>query len=206
MSFVFQVLRVCGFLLLLIPETRGSAQMLTPAQVAWARAHYQHEPSASELINAAIKTSRLSPARASRAASRARMAGWIPRLSVGARRGQTRDLSQFQATYNDRTNRSTDDHLSIEAALVFDFDRLIFADQEATLLREERARALERQELVELVVDLYYERRRLQYQRDFAGTYDVDMYIKIARLGALLDGLTDGALSRHGRSPSVVNR
>ncbi len=173
-----------------------AAQPLPSARIVWAEAQYRHEPSPTQLVAAALRTARLTPKYVNDVASRARMAGWIPRLSFGIRRGQTRDLSQLQATTNDRINRSTDDHLTMEALLVFDLDRLVFSGEETALLREERSRALERQELIQLVVDLYYERRRLQYERDLLGKHELEVHVRIAHIGALLNGLTGGEFYR----------
>lgn len=191
---------------LVTTPSRSAAQSFTAAQIAQAKQRYVHEPTAAQVIDAAVCAANLSRDRTASIASRARHAGWIPRLSLGTRRGQNRDSSLLQAQTDDRINRSTDDQFVLEATLVFDFDRLMFAGQETDLLREERVRALDRQELIQMVTDLYYERRRLQLERDLLGRRDLSMHLRIEQLGALLNGLTHGRFYQQALRSQRANR
>ena len=118
----------------------------------------------------------------------------MPTLRVGARRGQQRDLSQSGAAADPEL--STDDDLTLDASLTFRFDRAAYGADEVSLAREERSRALELQERARTVVAAYFERRRLQLERDLSGESDVGVELRILELEALLDAFTGGAFRR----------
>ena len=166
----------------------------SPEAVAEALAAYEHEPRLDELVEAVSVDPAYDPARARQVARRARRGGWLPQLRVGVRRGQQRDLSaQIE---DEETRISTDDDLVLDASLTFRFDRAAYGPNEVGLLREERQRALLRDERVRLVVKAFYERRRLQLERDLLGARDPGTLLRIRELEALLDAFTSGAFTR----------
>jgi hypothetical protein len=169
---------------------------VTPARVRAALARYRHEPSVDAVVQAAIDAPALDPERARDAAERARLAGLLPRLRAELRRGQGLDLSALQGTTGDRSVWSSDDSLSFAGSLTFQLDRLLFAGEEGSLMRERRQLEERRLEVVTQVVHLYFERRRLQVERDLAGTTEVAIEVRIVEAGALLDVFTNGAFSR----------
>jgi hypothetical protein len=186
------------------PPTQGSGQAPAPPISAeamrQAQARFAHEPPVGVLVDAALRASELDPGRAAEAADRARWSGLLPSLRLGVRRGQAWDLSALRSGESDRTNLSTDDDLVLEARAQFPLGRLLYAPEEAALMRERRAIEVARQERAAQVITLYYERRRLQLEGALAGLRDAARVARIQELGALLDQLTDGALSRHTRA------
>jgi len=177
------------------PQSRAVRQP-SRTEIAAALANYRHEPSVDRVVAAALRVADVLPERARDAAHRARLSGWLPTARVGVRRGTGRDLAQQSTDLLDRTNVSTDDTLAVDGALVFRFDRLVFAREEVALLREERALAEERDSLMRDVVHLYFERRRLQLERDLLGQADTEHAVRIAEATALLDAFTRGSFSR----------
>jgi hypothetical protein len=173
--------------------------VLDPRMVTTAMRRYRGEPSAERVVRSAVRAGAVDPLRARRVADRARAAGWVPWLRVTARRGQARDLQiETDATGIDV---STDDELSAEATLTFRLDRLVFAPEEVPLLREERARAEARHELIRAVLHVYFERRRLQLERDLLGRGGIEIEARIAEAEGLLDAFTGGRFSRMMRPP-----
>ena len=170
---------------------------LTAAQIAQALYRYREEPSAQQLVRAALSERSATPGRLRDAMDRARATGWLPTARGAIRRGQAIDLRGLTETAAP-TNVSTGDDLTLEARLVFRFDRIVFAPQEPALLRELRAAEASEQALTELVIRLYFERRRLQLERDLAGQVDVLRELRILELETLLDVLSGGRLSRGG--------
>ncbi len=168
-----------------------------PARLRDALARYAGEPRVDVAVRAALRVAAVDPHAAQSAASRARMSGWLPQLRVGARRGQGWDLSALTAS-NDagHINLSTADDLSVEASVTFYLPRIVYAREEATLLREARARQHARASLVRTVVGLYFERRRLQLERDLMGRTDLSHQMRIGEIEALLDAFTGGAFGR----------
>jgi len=170
----------------------------TPAQIRQALHRYRYEPTVRQLLEAIAEDPAIDPERARELARRARRGGWLPTLRVGARRGQQRDLSQSGGETD--PDVSTDDDLTLDASLTFRLDRAAYGPDEVSLAREERSRALDRQERARTVVAAYFERRRLQLERDLGGASAVDVELRILELEALLDAFTGGAFSRLSRA------
>lgn len=179
-------------------EMAEEATVLDPAMVAYAMRRYGREPVPEVVVAAAVRTARIAPRRIGRVASRARAAGWVPWLRLGARRGQQIDY-QLQADAD--LHVGTDDEVTLEASLTFRLDRLVFAPEELPLLREERTRAQARTDLARLVLHVYFERRRLQLERDLLGRGGIEVEARIAEAAALLDAFTAGEFSRMMRGP-----
>lgn len=176
------------------PPAPPDAPTVSEERIRAALLRYRHEPTVARVVTAAVASHGHDPERARRAATRARRRGWVPDVRVSLRRGQGRDLS-LRAAETD-ANVSTDDDLTLQAWLRFDLDRVVFSSQEVALMREERARRERRAELVRLVVALYFERRRLQLERDLLGHPDAARAVRIMEIEALLDVFTDGAFGR----------
>lgn len=99
-----------------------------------------------------------------------------------------------QSTSSSRV--STDDDLVLDASLTLRLDRAAYGPDEVSLARETRARAEARDARARLVVAAYFERRRLQLERDLLERRDLATSLRIQELGALLDALTSGAFTR----------
>ena len=102
-----------------------------------------------------------SPERTRALARRARLAGLVPTLKVGAERGLQQDLSASSGGDAERTNASLGDDLSVDASLTFELPRLVFAPEEVRLLSVDRWLLQDRKKLFDEVVRLYFQRRRL---------------------------------------------
>ncbi|MBN1652713.1 MAG: hypothetical protein JXA30_02945 [Deltaproteobacteria bacterium] len=170
-----------------------SSTRFTPAEIARALRKYAHEPSAAKVAALAVKYAQADPERAEQMASRARTAGWLPVVKLAVRRGLAQDLSEYQTIETDRTSLSTDDDLALEASLTFEFDRLVFDRNEVPISREERSLRETRAELVRGVINLYFERRRLQLERDLGLDWPIEREMRIAEIEALLNSFTNGA-------------
>lgn len=177
-------------------EVSAQTTALTPARIRAAIARYRHEPSVDQLVEAALAAPALDPARAREAQDRARLAGLLPQARMDVRRGQVLDLGALQSGTGDRTTWSTGDELAIAGSVTFHLDRLLFATEESSLLRERRALEERRLQIVTQVVHLYYERRRIQLERDLGGRVEIATEIRIIEAEALLDVFTGGAFSR----------
>jgi hypothetical protein len=197
--------------------------------VSEAIARYRSEPSVRELVEAMHAREGSS---ASELGDRARLSGWVPTVGLKARRGQAVDLAS--SSDDDALKLSTDDDLTLEAALTFDLGRVVFAREEVAIARQvhtEREHAAER---VREVIALYFERRRLQVERDLlrergaaeqaigpdepGGAATVTRAprdgtaqaiaardVRIAEIEALLDSFTGGAFRRMMARPRTTS-
>ncbi len=170
-------------------------EAITPERLEMALYRYRHEPSAADVVRAALATHAADPARARDAMDRARLSGLLPTARAALRRGQAIDLRGLTGA-PDSANVSTGDDLIVEGSLVFRLDRLLFAPEEGRLLGELRALEQARVELLRAVIGLYFERRRLQLERDLLGRRDLATALRVLELEALLDAFTAGAFTR----------
>jgi hypothetical protein len=170
----------------------ASAGASFASEVDAALARYAHEPSVDQVVRAALRAS--GTPRAGRLAGRARSAGWVPKLALRARRGQTIDLSALDQ--DDALRVKSNDDLTLEASLSFELDRLVFRSEEVAIERQHTLELQARSARVRQVIALYFERRRLQVERDLDADPDVKRSLRIAEIGALLDVFTNGAFRR----------
>lgn len=173
------------------PESR-----LTAERIRRALRRYRREPSVAQVIRASLHERTARPSRIHDAMNRARGTGWLPRTRVSVRRGQAVDLRGLADDPDAVTNVSTDDDLTFEASMTFDLDRVVFAGEEVSLLRELRSAEQSEAELARVVVHLYFERRRLQLERDLLGRTELPRVLRILETEALLDAFTGGAFTR----------
>jgi hypothetical protein len=180
----------------------AEAQIALDAQIPRAQIEallerYRDEPSVDALVRAVIATSVFDPGRARDAADRARLAGLIPHARADIRRAQALDWRALQGgTADGRTVWATGDDLAFTAGVTLHLGRLVYASEESALLRERRQLEERRFAIITQVVHLYFERRRLQLERDLSGRSDVGTEMRIAEIEALLDVFTNGAFSR----------
>jgi hypothetical protein len=173
------------------PASTGAAGP-TRRDIDRALLRYAHEPTVEAVVSAALQAG--PGTQAATLASRARSAGWVPRLALRARRGQALDLSS--PNQEETLRVKSNDDLTLEASLSFELDRLFFRTEEVALLRQHRTEQAQRTALARRVVALYFERRRLQLERDLDPLPDVARSARIAEIGALLDVFTNGAFQR----------
>ncbi|MDH5676532.1 MAG: hypothetical protein OEZ06_30715 [Myxococcales bacterium] len=162
------------------------------AELARAQRRYRHEPTVGAVVRALRAASRGD--RSASLAARARAAGWVPRLTLRARRGQAVDISAVGS--DEQLKLSTDDDLMLEASLVFELDRVVFRREEVALERQAQAARIQQRRLEREVVGLYFERRRLQLERDLLGQDGPEHALRIAEIEALLDIFTNDAFTR----------
>ncbi len=190
--------RFAGVLALLAGLVGSTSSAQEPeTRIAEALERYDHEPTPEELLEHVDDDDAFEPDAVRRLVRRARRGGWLPQLRVGVRRGRERDLS----TQTTSTRLSTDDDLVFDAGLTMRLDRAVYGPDEVSLAREIRARAEARDARARLMVAAYFERRRLQLERDLLGRDDLATHLRIDELAALLDALTSGAFTRLRRRP-----
>ncbi len=177
------------FMAIAIPSAAMAQPDDDPLQDALS--HYGHEPTVERVVTLSLARAKKDPHAASSLATRARLRGLIPTLRLGIRRGQGQDRADL--TTSDDVRYGTADDLSLQAWAPFDFGRLMFADEEVGILRDDRNAQGDIRELVRAIVGLYFERRRLQLEGDLQGNHTLAHAMRIAELTALLDAFTGGA-------------
>jgi hypothetical protein len=164
------------------------------ARVRRARERLAREPQAEDVVAAALAEFDAGAGNPQAVARRARRAGWVPRITAGMRRGQGLDYATYQGDTG-RLEQSTDDDLTLYAALTFELDRVVFRSEEVGLLRERRAAQDARAERAETVLTLYYERQRALLELTLQGP-SPERELAVAYSTARLDAFTNGAFTR----------
>lgn len=192
-------LREHGELQLLAEDTpaanSGRTKQLDPDTLQALLARYAHEPTAAQLVAAALHSQQHDPEHFSNMISRARLRGLLPHLDLGARRGQGIDL-RWTPTEDLEAHRTTADDVTLFATLRFDLDRLVYAPEEVTIAREARFARHAQNELVRAVVHVYFLRKRLMLERDLLGSSSITQQLRIEEAEALLDDFTGGTFRR----------
>ena len=159
-----------------------------------ARDKQLREPSARQVVQMALDAAKDgSPRRTEALMRRARLSGLVPTLRLSADRGLQQDLSATSTVQTERQRESLADDFSVQASLTFDLPRLVFASEEVRLLSIRRWLAQEKRKLIEDVVRLYFERRRLLRSLAQGQGDDLALGEALGEVEALLDAFTDGA-------------
>jgi hypothetical protein len=166
-----------------------AALVSTPAFAA----DYHGEPSVRELQRAAAHVAELHPDMIRSWMRRATKAALLPSVRVTVGRG-------YGALVRDALNTpiyTTDDSWRFEVQATWQLDRLVFDRNELRVSREAQRVGARREELLTRIAQLYFARRRLQIDAELQPHADgaADRQMEIEELTAVLDGLTDGALS-----------
>jgi hypothetical protein len=182
---------------LVLCAATGAAGLAAAAEPATHPSAVAGEPSVRELQQIAVRVAELHPGRAASLLRRAGNAAWLPSLHFRVGRGSG-DLTRDS---NDRYYLTTTNswHFDFEASWAL--DRLVFDRNELRVSREGQRLAARREQIQTRVAQLYFARRRLQLdalaQPDSATANE--RALEIEELTALLDGLTDGALTGGGK-------
>jgi hypothetical protein len=157
------------------------------------------EPSVRTLQRAAARLAEVHPERVQSWLNRVRKAALMPALRVRAGRGN----EVWATDSSGRIEMTAADTWRFDLEASWSLDRLVFDRNELRTSHEAQRLASRREELLVRVTQLYYERRRLQV--DALQTPEapnaIDRAIEIDELTAVLDGLTDGALTRGKAGP-----
>ena len=177
--------------------TLGFSMVTAAAAAPSPTARVAQEPSVASLQRAAAALAEVQPDRVRSLLRRARAAGSLPGLKVRVGRG-----APAYTLYRDGYVPATSEGWHFELEASWSFDRLIFDHNELGLLRETQRLAARRESLLVEVTQLYFDRRRLQLaalaEPGVESEEAVERQLAIEELTAILDGLTDGALSKGG--------
>lgn len=185
---------VIAMLVLLLAATSVAAQDISAREVHAALAHQRGEPDVQEVVSAVLRHSQIDPARADAAMERARLSGLLPMVRAGLRQGTGYDFLTRQSDTTGTSSVTSAQDLAFIGQLTFRLDRLLYAADERTLLRESRAAAERRLELMAEVVRLYFERRRLLVEIALTGETDIEHEARIAEIDALFGVLSGGEI------------
>jgi len=158
-----------------------------------------------QLQRAVIAYQGLSPARMRRLSERARDTAWWPQLRVGAgwQRDHDRDAERDQTFSSGAlhdlldSGRATDTRVAFDVQLTWELGRLTEPDDQLAISRERREVIELRDQILERVNRLYFERQRVLAEHSTAPAGERDaLALRASELTAQLDAWTGGTFSR----------
>lgn len=171
---------------------------------------FDGEPNVNQVQRAALDYAQLHPEMFDNMRSRTRTRGLLPQVTVRVTQDSD-DVNRGVTSFSlDDTNRSLAEKVSatetkyellqLTGQARWELGDLVFSRNEPAVVRENRFAAKERQKLLQLVTQLYFERRRAQLDLLLSPPAEAGARalaeLKIAQLTAELDALSGGRFSR----------
>lgn len=164
---------------------------------------YKDEPEISDVQQAAIKYAEVEPEKIARWRKRASKKAFLPKVSVGVDRDTT-DLWHWDSAgsttkvYDDVLMRGKD-AIGWDVTLSWELGDLIWSEAQTSIDVRSRLMVQLRDDVLDEVTKLYFERIRVKMELDNLGIEDrkkrFEKELKIQELTAQLDGLTGGYFS-----------
>ncbi|MFW5879033.1 MAG: ComEA family DNA-binding protein [Myxococcota bacterium] len=181
-------------------ETRQEARGVSPAEIARVMERYHDEPSVQAVQERAMRYAEIHPELIEAWRSRSSYAAILPQLRATYRRNLEEDTRLIEQPGSaDRWQRDWDDDNQVTTVARWDLDELIFNTNELRVSSEAVRLVRLREGVLNQVTKLYFERRRLQIERDLSSTMDVAAAVRremrLHELTAQIDALTGGWFS-----------
>ena len=180
---------------------------LTAVMMSMDGSEFDREPGIAELHRLAIAYADVHPDKISRWKKEARLKAWVPDVDIGVDggRGWSRSDSLWGSSSSGGTHyvgpddKSSSRDIGWDVSLSWDLSDVIWSTDQTSIDARAKLMVELREDIINQVTRLYFERRRLQIEMRTPGpdaqpvwTYE----LRIAELTALLDGLTGGGFSR----------
>jgi len=170
------------------------------------RDYLRNEPNIKDLQQAAISYAEVSPDKISQWRKKAAIKAILPQLSVGVDRNST-DLWHWEGgsttKCDDDTLRRGRDTLDWDVSLSWDLSDLVWNEAQTSIDVRSRLMVELRDDILDQVNKLYFERLRVRIELDNLGIEDrkkrSEKELKLQELAASLDALTAGYYSEHLR-------
>lgn len=169
--------------------------------------YYQNEPAVGLIQQAAIQYAELRPEKIINWRKQAAKKAWLPKVSVGAGRNVT-DLWHWETGSTTRNDddvlRRGNDAIEWDASLSWDLGELIWNSDQTSIDARSRLMVELRDDIVDEVTKLYFERLRVKKELDELSIEDrkkrFEKELRLDELTAQIDGLTGGYLSQQLKS------
>lgn len=162
---------------------------------------YSGEPGVRAVQEEALKYANAHPEQLRSWLKRARKAYWLPKLGTGANPQIGFVESAREKTGNlDTYNNQHINNWRFQVKAEWHLNHLVFNRDELMVNREFLRQSLMRERILDKVKEAYFDRRRLQIQKQFDSFLDtqskIESVLKLEEFTAELDGLTGGWFSQ----------
>lgn len=176
------------------PKTARSSASQPPE---WLSA-FAHEPTIAQVREAAIRYAEVQPQKISSWRKQARLRAILPDLSLSTDTNLT-DFRHWDSGTNPDSLLRGERDLNWDASVSWDLGDLIWSTDQTSIDSRSKLMVELRDDIVDEVTRVYFERRRLQTTLFLTPPKDertnVEQQLRLQELTALLDGLTGGAFS-----------
>ena len=160
--------------------------------------HFTAEPSIKDVQRMAIEYANVNPRQINSWHNQSRAKALFPTLSVGLNRADT-DLYHWDTGPNPDVLTRGRDYLDWSTSLSWDFGDFVWSSDHTSIDSRSKLMSELRQDILDQVTRLYFERRRIQVELAFHDENEpnsiFEKEMRIEELTALLDGLTGGKFS-----------
>ena len=181
-------------------KSNKTANLISDQEVEDLIQNYSGEPGVRSVQEEALKYANAHPEQIRSWLSRARKAYWLPKLATGVNPhiGHIDMAREKLGDTDTLTSRQANDwRFSVKAE--WHFNNLIFNRDEIMLGREFLRQSLMRERILNRINEVYFERRRLQIQKQLDSFQDsktkIEAALRLQELTAELDGFTGGWFS-----------
>ncbi len=183
-----------------IEQKLDAPNFLTPQEMM---SRYHYEPNIEQVQQWAIRYAEVQPEKIEQWRSQSARKAWLPKLTFGVNRNTT-DLWHWEGG---STTKADDDILRRGRAsadwavnMNWDLGELIWSVDQNSIDVRSRLMVQLRDDILDEVTRLYFERRRLQIERELSPSKDIRLQVtqelRQQELTAQIDGLTGGEFSR----------
>lgn len=170
--------------------------------------YYQDEPAISAVQQAAIKYAEVEPEKIMQWRKQAQKKAWLPSVSMGIDRNTT-DLWHWEGgsttKVDDDTLRRGRDSVEWDLTFTWDLGELIWNDDQTSIDVRSRLLVQLRDDVLDEVTKLYFERLRVKMELDNLSIEDrkkrFEKELRLQEITAYLDGLTGGYFSKSKTGP-----
>jgi hypothetical protein len=160
---------------------------------------FENEPDIKAVQRLAIRYAEVHPDKINNWRRSARLRALVPSLSAGIGRSAT-DLFHWDTGQNPDNLVSGREYLDWDVGLSWDLGDMIWSTDQTTIDSRSKLMVELREDILDQVTRLYFERRRLQIELLQNDLYDpqlaLDKRMRVAELTALIDGYTGGEFSQ----------
>ena len=186
--------------------SRNAATVVGIENVQAVKEHFRNEPSIREAQKMAISYAEVNPEKISGWRKAAAKKAWLPDLGIGL--GGDKNKTLGDSVYGSYANggqsyvgpkdKTFYDNFGWTASLSWDLGDLIWSSDQTSIDSRSKMMVELREDIVDQVTRLYFERRRLQIEllsQSSATSVTLEKEMRVAELTALIDGFTGGEFS-----------
>lgn len=160
--------------------------------------NFKNEPSIQEIQNRAIEYAEVSPQKIQSWRRRAASKAWLPTVSAGLDRSAT-ELFHWDSGLNPDALVRGRDFYDWDVSVSWNLGELIWNDDQTSIDSRSKLMVELRDDILNEVTRLYFERRRLQAENLLSPPQDkkeeIERNLRLAELTASIDALTEGYFS-----------